>query len=417
MKQIYLLVLPLFSITGSVSAQMLAQNYTASNSLTNNSVRTAEPQVMHSPERQLMHSPERQAMKSPEGDVARPTERQAWLKEEDLVDGRIASNKLMRMKAVTETIVGFFQDSIIIEGEFSPEWHGEYFPDGQNTGKDMKFNIQCNFTNQKASLAILANTIRPLQMEPLVVNNQEFQTMRPITGGDKDHPCFEYSGDGADANSGNGNGASADGGALKFRFWLVATGGKLPYIPVSRAEYLAAARMELVATENVIIADLKRNLPLRDASVQEADKKAALDQIATLYSGMDLQLRTRMFLNGYKTDEEYQQETIDKRTADLQGTIDLMDHLLHHLSPAALAKPAIVSVQAAAFNGFEDGQGGRMLVRINPAFETAAAGAAHANAPRCLLVQWQYDPSESMAMGIDRQLQERFDGEKLKAIL
>lgn len=382
MKQIYLLALLVYAGTGTVSAQFLADNYTAANPLLSNKIHSSE--------------------------------RQGWQKEEDLVNGRIPGNRLMRMKAVTETIVGYFQDSIITEGTFSPSWHGEYFPDTHNTGKDVKFSIQCNFGDQKETLTILSNTIQPLAMEPLTVNNQEFLTIRPATGGDKDHPCFEYSADGAGADAGKGAGQSTDGGVSRFRVWLVATGGQLPYVPVSRAEYLAAARSELVAAKDLIIAGLKKDLPLRDASVQEADKRAAMDQLTTLYSGMELQLRTRMFLNSYRTDEEYQKEMISKGTAALNSTIALMDYLRSHLSPAALARPAIVSVQAAAFDGFEDGHGGRMLVRVNPSFENAAGNP---DAPRCLLVQWQYDPSTQIAAGIDRQLKERFDGEKLKAIL
>jgi hypothetical protein len=382
MKQFFILAFSFSTLTAPVCAQWLAQNYTAANPLLDNEIHSSE--------------------------------RQAWQKEEDLVNGHIPGNTLMRMKAVTETIVGFFQDSIITEGTFSPAWHGEYFTDAHNSGKDMKFSIQCNFNDQKANLTILANNIRPLLMESLVVNNQEFLAIRPATGGDKDHPYFEYTSNGTDKDGGDGTGTTEEGGALRFRSWLVATGGQLPYTPVSRAEYLAAARMELVGMKNIIIAGLKKDLPLRNASVQEADKRMALDQLTTLYSGMELQLRTRMFLNSYKTDEEYQKEMIDKGTAALDSTIALMDYLRSHLSAAALAKPAIVSVQAAAFDGFEDGHGGRMLVRINPAFE---GSTGNADAPRCLLVQLEYDPSEPMAAGIDRQLQERFDGEKLKSIL
>jgi hypothetical protein len=148
--------------------------------------------------------------------------------------------------------------------------------------------------------------------------------------------------------------------------------------------------------------------------MQETDKKAALDQLATLYSGTDLQVRTKMFLNHYKTDEDYQKENIDRGTAELDSTLALMDRLQSRSTSAELDMPAIVSVSAAEFRGFEDGQDSKMLIRINPAY---LAAAGNADAPRFLLVRWQYDPSEPKAGGIDKQILARFDGRKLKGAL
>lgn len=329
-----------------------------------------------------------------------------WQKDQDQVTGHISNRKLARMRNVSKAIVSYFHDSCITEGGFSPVWHGEYFSDNQGSGKEMKFSISCNFSDKKANLTILAGNMHSLLMDPLVVNNQEFLAIRPSLGPDKDHPYFEYN---APAVETAVNG-SPDSGILHYRVWVVATGGQLPYIPVSRAEYLQEARLELIDAKNAIMATMKNNMPVRPATIQEADRKAALDQLAALYSGMDLQVRTKMFLNQYKTDEEYQKENIDKGTADLDSSIALMDRLQWRSPAADLAKPAIVSVPAAEFQGFEDGHDGKMLIRRNPAYSSAECKA---NAPRFLLVSWQFDPAAPMTGSIDRQIRERFDCQRL----
>lgn len=367
MKHVYTLLIPIFVFSGSSSAQWFADNITAANPLLF---------VGNGP----------------------TVDARQWQKELDQVTGHISNSKLSRMRNLTGSVVAYFHDSCITEGQYIPAWHGEYFSEGASA-RQMKFTVQCNFYGDKAKLSILANDISPLLMEPLVVNGQQFLAIKPVADPKKDCPYFEY------PVNGSADSASA-------RVWLVSTvKGQLPYIAVTRAAYLREAIAELTAIRNGIIANMKNNMPVRAAALQEADKKSALEQLGTLYSGMDLQVRTRMFLSSYKTDEEYLKENIDKGTADLERTLHLMDSLLNRSTAAELNKPAIVSVQAADFQGFEDGHGDKMLVKPNPAWSTPDGAG---NQPQFLLVRWQYDPSESMAIAIDKEIRERFDAGKLR---
>lgn len=368
MKHVYALLIPIFLFSGSSSAQWFADNITAANPL-------------------LFVG------KGPAADARQ------WQKELDQVTGHISNGKLNRMRNLTGSVVAYFHDSCITDGQYSPAWHGEYFSDKGGSAGQMKFAVQCDFYGDKAKLSILANDISSLLMEPLVVNGQQFLAIKPVADPKKDCPYFEYAADGA-----------VDSTAA--RVWLVSTvKGQLPYIPVTRAAYLRVASAELTAIKNGIIANMKNNMPVRTAAIQEADKKAALEQLGALYSGMDLQVRTKMFLGSYKTDEDYLKENIDKGTADLERTLHFMDSLLNRSTAAELNKPAIVSVQAADFRSFEDGHGDKMLVKPNPAWSTPGAGGEK---PQFLLVRWQYDPSESMANAIDKEIRERFDAGKLR---
>jgi hypothetical protein len=322
---------------------------------------------------------------------------QQWERGQDQVNGHISNSKLLKMKNITESLVSYFHDSCISDAPYSPTWHGEYFSEKSSSGPMMKFGAQCDFYEQKGRLRIMANDIGPL-LDHLILNNQNYLTIRPVSDENGDCHYFE-----SDMNN------------LRQKIWLItASGNRLPYVPVSRKEYLLAARMELTGARNTIVADLKQKMPIRSLSEQEMDKKAAMDQLSAMYSGADLQVRLKMFLEGYQTDEEYLKENMTKGTADLDNTLHLLDSLLSHLAVEQLNKPAIVSVQASDFQGFEDGHGDKMLIRINAACFNSTLSADKA---RFFLVSWQYDPSEPKANEIDKLIIQRFDSRELRDIL
>lgn len=91
-----------------------------------------------------------------------------------------------------------------------------------------------------------------------------------------------------------------------------------------------------------------------------------------------------------------------------------MDSLLAHLGAAGLAKPAVVSVAAADFHGFEDGQTNYMLIRMNAKYFNNALGEEK---PQLFLVTWHYDGTNASAAELDRQLTEKLDGQRLQEIL
>ena len=359
MKQFYVMMALAFAFPNLSSAQYSADNSTAASSLF-------------------------------KGEMTTPRSQQ-WEKEKDQINGRINKIQLSKMRSVTDAIVSFFHDSCISDAPVAPVWHGEY--SSEKTSAQIKYGVFCNFYEQKARLTVLANDMSML-LDHLVVNNHDLLTLRASTATKNDCTYFEY-----DNN----------------KIWLVTTGNnQLPYIPVTRKEYLQEATQELTASKNSIAADWKQKTPVRSAAIQEAEKKALLEQLSAQYSGMDLQIRTRMLLRDYKTDEEYLTENTNKATADLDSTLHIMESILKHLSPTELAKPAFVSVPAAEFQGFEDGQTNKMLVRMNPIYFDLTLGAEK---PQLFLVCWHFDSSDAAAADIDRQLLGHLDGQKLREML
>jgi len=293
---------------------------------------------------------------------------QQWDREEDQVNGHIGKTQLAKMKNVNEALIAILRDSCISDGTYNPLWHGEFFSEKTSPGPILKFGVHCNYT-ANADLGIMANDLSPL-LDHLVVNNTDFLTIQPATAGYSDHQYFEYE--------------AATG---KTKYWLVTTGhNQLPYTPLSRKDYLQEARAELKNKRDQIVADLKQRMPLRPLAVQAAEKTATIDQLQRIYSGIDLQVRMRSFLNNYRSDEDYLKENISSGTAGLDHTLHIMDSLSTHLTAAELGKPAIVSVTAADFTGFEDNTGGKaMLIKMNTAYFDQNAGVEK---PQFFLLSW-----------------------------
>jgi hypothetical protein len=291
---------------------------------------------------------------------------QQWDREEDQLNGHIGKTQLAKMKNVNEALIAILRDSCISDG--TSIWHGEFFSEKTSPGPILKFGVHCNYT-ANAHLDIMANDLGPL-LDHLVVNNTDFLTIRPAMAGHSDCQYFEYE--------------TATG---KIKYWLVTTAhNQLPYTPLSRKEYLQEARAELKNKRDQIVADLKQKMPIRPLTVQVAEKTATIDQLKNIYSGIDLQVRMRSFLNNYRSDEDYLKENISSGTAGLDSTLHLMDSLSTHLTAAELGKPALVSVAAADFTGFEDNTDGKaMLIKMNTAYFDQNAGVEK---PQFFLISW-----------------------------
>jgi len=324
-----------------------------------------------------------------------------WSKEEDLVDAAISKTKLAKMKAVTSAVVGLLKSSCVSAAVYNPSWHGEYFSGKNSPGPVLKFGMTCHFPGQNADLSITANDIQPL-LDQLVVNGHHYATIRVASavGGD----VLYYS---------DADGAGAT--AAQTKMWLVTSAnGRLPFTPVSRKEYLLEAKAELTAMVASIKDGWKLKVPVRPAATQEAEKAATLEQLKALYSGSDFEVRARIYLRNYKSDEQYQRENIRNESAGLNTTLHLMDSLLTRMPAAELAKPAVVSVASTEFHGFEDGQTNYMLIRMNTAYFNYTLSEEK---PQLFLVTWHYDPSNATTASLDRQLTAHLDVQKLQEML
>jgi hypothetical protein len=326
----------------------------------------------------------------------------SWEKQEDRINGRISRYSLDKMKSTTEALAGFLQDSALSIEQYNPVWHGEYFPERTGIARLMRFGLSCSFIGNdrsQADLLIMANDLGPM-LQSVQVNGHGFLSLKPAASAKNDCPYFEFTPAGTD---------------LRLKFWLVtADNTRLPYTPITRKEYLEEASAGLTITKNELIDRIKAQTPVRSTSIQEAEKKNAIDEINNTWSGTEREIRMRIFLKHYQGDEEYLKSSIEKHTAGLDSTLRLMDSLMHR--PAAeLNKAALVTGEAADFQGFKDGQAGAsLLVRLNPSFINPSIPA---DKPQFFLVCWKYNPNEQKGEDLDRQFTQQFNSGSLRSFL
>src|SRR5262249_42214358 len=161
------------------------------------------------------------------------------------INGHIGRRQLQKMKNTTDSIVTFFQDSCFAAELFEATWHGEYFSDKTSpAAAAWKFSVDATLPG--AHLSIIANDISPL-LGRLVVTNQNFLTFPQIASVQNETPYFEFA-TGQEDNS-------------RSAAWLITPRkDRLPYIAVTRREYLQEARTELTTTKNDLIAAIKEKM-------------------------------------------------------------------------------------------------------------------------------------------------------------
>lgn len=390
MKHVYAVLLLLFALCDLTRAQFIAENHatTAGNDVPGNANESLVCPLANAP--------------------AAP-----WQKAADQVFGHIRGSRLAKLKNTSADIISLFHDSVLTEASLNPIWHGEYFSAG-NGAPQTRFGVSCVFRNGDANttaendLTIFANDISPL-VGHLTVNGQEFVTLKGFIPG-LGNPAFEFDMPASADDAGNSQ------ETMHVKAWLVtADSTMLPYIPVTRKEYLEAARQQLERHREAIIADIHRSIQVRSTGEQAAEKKQALDQLSSTYSGIELQTRIKIYLSSYKTDEEYMAKNIAAATEDLDRTLALIARLRTGSTAKQLAQPAIVSVPASAFLGFEDGQpNSTVLVRLRGAYYT---GDTDQPTIKSLLICWRYHPADQKAAGIDRQLAASFNEGPFRSLL
>ncbi len=146
--------------------------------------------------------------------------------------------------------------------------------------------------------------------------------------------------------------------------------GILPYIPVTRKQYLDRCIEYKTRLHNKLIEVFKQQ-PVRSAEEQEKEKKAKLDKFQKQFANDEKKLKANVdyYLSQYKTDQQVKDERIAKaieiRDRDLKVFTDELEKTTHE---GLLDSPAIIRVWYYTVPSvFEtDPQQGSMLITENP---------------------------------------------------
>lgn len=328
-----------------------------------------------------------------------------WKKADDEINGRFNRPELTKLRTAAETLHTLLEDSALRTAGLESVWHAQYSAD--KAGNLINYGIECDFAsaNEPANLTVTVNDFSSL-VGHITLDNKDYMTLPANRAVRNQCPYYAFPGGTTPENVHTPNRNS----------WVVtARPDMLPYIPVTRKEYLEISIAWLGDTKAEIIADVKQRTPVRSHEEQEAIKKGEIDELSSRYSGAELQMRTQMYLDSYKSDEDYLKEHIDQATADVDSTISFVKGMLNRLSPATLSAPAIISPTTREFEGFRDGDPGMvMLVRNNPDFNQPGAAPEK---PQFFLITWTSEPGDDAAQAIGTQIAQSLDTRYFKTML
>jgi hypothetical protein len=322
-----------------------------------------------------------------------------WQKQADYTTARLPGKLSTEMKKIVGGLASWAQQSSVDSLGCIPVWCGAYFSNKSNTFPLLRYEMRSGFyvgaagelsaePGKESRLVITANDLSVLQ-QTFSINGNDYLSL----------PAMQQLYDGVLYNELT---AEKEEGAepRQMRTWLISFAGSLPYSLLSRREYLAAAKKEIAADKQRMKEDLQQRIPVKTALQEEAEQKREIESIGSMYSGATRDSRVRSYLASYKADSVYFKEMFSDQSAGLDADSLLLDNLLTKSPAEYLEKPAIVSVPAHDFRGFEDAKpGSRVLAKWDMSYFDKNLSLAR---PQFMVVSWQYDPADATAAGLDK---------------
>lgn len=201
-----------------------------------------------------------------------------------------------------------------------------------------------------------------------------------------------------------------------YRIVLVHRKGILPYIPVTRKQYLERC----IITQGKLYDDMIRaqeQLPVRTLEEQEKEKKAKLAQYEKDFGNDPKRLKSAVdyYLSGYKTDQQVRDEQVQKiKTFKAQELKKFTDELEKSSEQGLLDAPAMIRVMYDADLIFDKDPLYASMVVIENRDYIRKELPKHV--PQLFVVNWEWSnwaPQEK----IDHIMEKDFPFEKLQAMI
>lgn len=200
---------------------------------------------------------------------------------------------------------------------------------------------------------------------------------------------------------------------------LIHRAGVLPYIPVTRKQYLDRCIEFTTQLHNKIIEDI-RHMPVRSPEEQEKEKKAKLDKFQKQFANDEKKIKANVdfYLSQYKTDEQVRDERIAKAKEIKDRELKVFtDELEKTTREGLLNSPAIILAMYYTIPAvFEtDPQKGFMLITENPDYIRRDLPGY---IPQFMVLQWRWNPDGYPAHKPQEKLfLEEFPIDKLQAMI
>ena len=200
---------------------------------------------------------------------------------------------------------------------------------------------------------------------------------------------------------------------------LIHRDGMLPYIPVTRKQYLDRCIVFTTRLHDKIIEGVKQ-MPVRSGEEQEKEKKAKLDKFQKQFANDEKKLKANVdfYLSQYKTDQQVRDEQVAKAKEIKERELKVfIDELEKTTSEGLLNSPAIILAMYYTVPAvFEtDPQKGYMLITENPDYIRRNLPGY---VPQFIVLTWKWNPDVYPAQkSYEKLLLEDFPVEKLQAMI
>lgn len=195
---------------------------------------------------------------------------------------------------------------------------------------------------------------------------------------------------------------------------IITRDGQLPYIPVTKKQYLQVFLKYNEKKLSGELAALEKNTLVKTDEEEEAYKNKQLEKIANS-TIPDKAKAKDYFLRGYVTDKQRKEKWMAETRKRYETQIKQVQELLANSTADELEQPTIVKfLDISSFKGFStEAQGSQQLVRLNPDYFDSKLPKY---VPRFLIVYWRWNKNKP-AEDFKNQLEANFNFKALQAML
>jgi hypothetical protein len=195
---------------------------------------------------------------------------------------------------------------------------------------------------------------------------------------------------------------------------LITRGSQLPYIPVTRLQYLIAIKQKL-EDEKIIQIDLNNKMKIRTDAEQELDKQTGMENALKYAPASRVEERKANYLKNYKTDQQRKEENLQRLEKNYSVKLKAIDDLLKTFDNDELEKPAVID----PFHDFKQfstlEKGGRMMVLLNNNYFNMQLPRYM---PQLMVLRWRSESNNNApSQFFKKQFEANFPIDKLKLMI
>ena len=203
------------------------------------------------------------------------------------------------------------------------------------------------------------------------------------------------------------------------RFVLVHRKGELPYIPVTRKQYLERCIPHLGKWHDRLIKMLEQQ-PMRTLAEQEAEKQETLDKMKKDFGSNPAAFKSAVdyYLSGYKTEQQTRKEQVSALIKQKDAVIKHYRDELEETTRRGLLDSAAIIPFTIYHNDehdpiFVEEKMGWMITTANPKYMRKELPK---HIPQFFVVAWQWNDWKSQA-DVAKLIEEKFPFDKLHAMI